>query len=212
MTLSKNTRDLLHSWKLAQRAIAVTIAVVFVVAASAPLHAAVIALEQAHELAPRQSDRDPVAAMQREAFRLRTAETTLSRAMEIALERHAGARVVDVSFDGTAASPIFRVLTATGNQIVEDHVNASTGAIDDSSVFSELKDLDEVDRRNVRSLLRNKLSLSDAVRVAEKKTSGIALGAGLLRVEGSLRFGVVVLSGDRLRQVILDPPRPSKVQ
>jgi hypothetical protein len=117
--------------------------------------------------------------------------------------------VVDVSFDGTAASPFFRVLTASGERIVEDQVNASTGAIDASSNFSDLTQLDEDDRRNIASLLRSKLNLSDAVRVAEKQTSGIAVGAGLLREEGSLRFGVVVLCGDRLTQIILDPPQTS---
>jgi hypothetical protein len=168
--------------------------------------------DQAQEQNAHQAEHDFVASTEREAARLHTGEITLARAIEIAMQRHAGARVVDVSFDGTAALPIFRVLMASGNRIVEDHVNASTGTIDGSSIFSELTELDDLDRRNVRSLLRSKLNLSDAVRVAEKQTSGVAVGAGLLRVDGSLRFGVVVLCGDRLTQVILDPPPPSTIR
>jgi uncharacterized membrane protein YkoI len=186
-----------------------SIALACVVAASTPLLAAAIAVGQAPQETAHQAAHDLAASPEREASRLHTAEITLARAIEIAMQRHAGARVVDVSFDGTAASPFFRVLTASGKRIVEDQVNASTGAIDASSNFSDLTQLDEDDRRNIASLLRSKLNLSDAVRVAEKQTSGIAVGAGLLREEGSLRFGVVVLCGDRLTQIILDPPQTS---
>jgi hypothetical protein len=209
MTSFKKMLDLLNSWKPALHLIA---AIACLAAASAPLHAAAVAVDQPPERATHLADPDAVASFQREASRLHTAEIKLTRAIEIAMQHRAGARVVDVSFDGTAASPVFRVLTASGNRIVEDQVNASTGTIDDSSIFSELTELDEGDRRNVKSLLRSKLNLSDAVRVAEKQTSGIAVGAGLLRVDGSLRFGVVVLCGDRLTQVILDPPPPSTIR
>jgi len=205
MTPFTKTRHLLNSWKPAL----LLIAVVSLAAASTPLHAAAIAADQAQEKTAHQTERDLAASTEREASRLHAGEITLARAIEITMQRRAGARVVDVSFDGTAATPIFRVLTASGNRIVEDHVDASTGTIDGSSIFSKLTELDEVDRRNVRSLLRSNLNLSDAVRVAEKQTSGIAVGAGLLRVDGSLRFGVVVLCGDRLTQVILDPPQTS---
>jgi uncharacterized membrane protein YkoI len=209
MTLLKRTLNLLNSWKPALHLI---VAIACLAAASTPLHAAAIAVDQPQEQATHLADRDPVASFQRESSRLHTAQITLARAIEIAVQRHAGARVVDVSFDGTAVLPIFRVLTASGSRIVEDHVNASTGTIDDSSIFSELAQLEEGDRRNVKSLLRSNLNLSDAVRVAEKQTSGQAIGAGLLRVEGSLRFGVVVLRGDDLTQVFLDPPRRSKIK
>jgi hypothetical protein len=204
MTFLKKTLDLIIPWKSALHSVAIAC----VVAVGSPLHAAVVEADPAHRQGSLAAP-DDATSFQLEASRLHSAEITLARAIEIAVRRRAGARVVDVSFDGTAASPMFRVLTASGNRIVEDHVNASTGAIDDSSIFSELNELDEDDRRNVRSLLRSKLNLSDAVRVAEKQTSGLAVGAGLLRVDGRLRFGVVVLTGDRLTQVILDPPRRS---
>ena len=208
MTLFKKTLDLLNSWKPALRSIVLAC----IMAATTPLHAAVIADSKAQQSNTYQAEHDQAVSPEYEASRLHTAQITLSRAIEIAVQRHAGARVVDVSFDGTAVLPIFRVLMASGDRIIEDHVNASTGAIDDSSIFSELNELDEGDRRNVKSLLRSKLNLSDAVRVAEKQTSGHAVGAGLLRVDGRLRFGVVVLRGDQLTQVILDPPRRSKIR
>lgn len=208
MTSFRKTLEVSRPWKRALRSLAIVCAL----AASSPLHAAVVAAEPAHEEMSPEAERDPIASAQREALRLRSAEITLARAIEIIVERRPGARVVDVSFDGSVAPPMFRVLTASGGRIVEDRVNASTGAIDGSSAFSEVGQLDDVDRRNVRSLLRSKLNLSDAVRVAEKETSGMAVGAGLLRVGGSLRFGVVVLVGDRLTQVILDPPGTSTLR
>jgi uncharacterized membrane protein YkoI len=206
MTLFNKTANLLASWKPALHLVAIAC----LVATATPVHAAAIALDQTQSA--HQTDHDPAESIEREASRLHSAEITLTRAIEIAMQRHTGARAVDVSFDGTSASPIFRVLTASGNRIVEYHVDAATGAIDDSSIFSELNELDEVDRRNVKSLLRSNLNLSDAVRVAEKQTSGMAVGAGLLRVDGSLRFGVVVLNGDRLTQVILDPPQTPRTR
>jgi hypothetical protein len=49
--------------------------------------------------------------------------------------------------------------------------------------------------------------LSDAVHVAEKAASGKALGAGLVKQEGRLNFVVVVVSGDSLEEVLLEPPK-----
>lgn len=209
MTSSTKTAACRDPWRSALQSIALVAALV---GAGTPVHAAALAADPVHEATPSQAERDPIASAQREAYQLHTAEITLSRAIEIAMARHDGARVVDVSFDGTAATPVFRVLTATGTRIVEERVNAATGAIEGSDMFSEIAQLDEVDRRNVRTLLRGKLDLSDAVRVAEKQTSGMAVGAGLLRLEGGLRFGVVVLVGDRLTQVILDPPEASTLR
>jgi hypothetical protein len=45
------------------------------------------------------------------------------------------------------------------------------------------------------------------VHVAEKAASGKALGAGLVRQEDRLNFVVVVVSGDSLKEVLLEPPK-----
>jgi hypothetical protein len=40
----------------------------------------------------------------------------------------------------------------------------------------------------------------------EKAASGKALGGGLINEDGKLNFVVVVVSDDRLKQVMLEPP------
>ena len=48
--------------------------------------------------------------------------------------------------------------------------------------------------------------LSDAVRIAEKAAEGSALAGGLMNQDGKLNFVVVIASGDRLKEVMLEPP------
>jgi hypothetical protein len=205
-----NTLDL-NSWKTPLRLVAI-FCVLWGVVATPPLRASVTTPDQTLENNAYQAEHDLPASSEREAARLHTSEITLSRAIDIAMQQRTTARIVDVSFDATSGPPIFRILTTSGSRIDEDHVNASTGKIEASSIFSEMAQLDEVDRQNVRSLLRSNVNLSDAVRIAEMKTSGIAVGAGLLSLNGRLQFGVVVLCGDHLTQVILDPPQTATLR
>ena len=48
---------------------------------------------------------------------------------------------------------------------------------------------------------------SDAIRIAEKAAEGSALAGGLVEQDGKLNFVVVIASGDRLREVMLEPPK-----
>jgi hypothetical protein len=52
-----------------------------------------------------------------------------------------------------------------------------------------------------------KQELSDAIRIAEKAAEGSALAGGLVEQDGKLNFVVVIASGDRLREVMLEPPK-----
>jgi hypothetical protein len=56
------------------------------------------------------------------------------------------------------------------------------------------------------------LEIADAVRVAERNAPGSAISAGLLAENGKLNFVVVVVSGKKLRQVILQPPASERRQ
>jgi len=44
------------------------------------------------------------------------------------------------------------------------------------------------------------------VRVAEQAASGKAISGGLVRDCGRLNFAIVVISGDDMKEVILEPP------
>jgi hypothetical protein len=66
--------------------------------------------------------------------------------------------------------------------------------------------LDHEDRSNLAALGIIKHRLADAVRVAEKAASGKAISGGLVREGGRLNFAIVVISGDDLKEVLLEPP------
>jgi len=148
---------------------------------------------------------DKAVARQIELFR--TAQVSLSRAIEIAERAHAGARTSDVSFDGGSGAPVYRVRTFHDGQLWEHAINAATGEISTDRQVSSLKELNAEDRTNIASLSSVRQQLSDAVRVAERATSGKAISGGLTRERGKLNFVVIVVSGLDLKQVILEPPR-----
>jgi uncharacterized membrane protein YkoI len=148
---------------------------------------------------------DREVAHQIELFR--TAQVSLSRAIEIAERAHAGARTSDVSFDGGSGAPVYRVRTFYDGQLWEHAINAATGEIATDRLISSLEELNAEDRTNIASLSGVAQQLSDAVRVAERATSGKAISGGLTRERGKLNFVVIVVSGLDLKQVILEPPR-----
>jgi uncharacterized membrane protein YkoI len=131
---------------------------------------------------------------------------SLRRALAIADRHHAGARAVDISFDGTSGSPIYRVKTFKGPRVWEDAIDAITGEIVGPSVESELKSLQNADRRNLKALKAVRLEIDDAVLVAERSASGSAISGGLTNENGKLSFVIVVVSGKELKQVVLEPP------
>ena len=48
---------------------------------------------------------------------------------------------------------------------------------------------------------------SEAVSIAEKAAAGSALAGSLMKQDGKLNFVVVIGSGDRLKEVMREPPR-----
>ncbi|MCA1458562.1 PepSY domain-containing protein [Bradyrhizobium sp. BRP22] len=148
---------------------------------------------------------DQAVAHQIELFR--TAQVSLSRAIEIAERAHTGARTSDVSFDGGTGAPIYRVRTFYDGKLWEHAIDAATGEISTDRLVSPLKELNAEDRTNIASLSGVDQQLSDAVRVAERAASGKAISGGLTRERGKLNFVVIVVSGLDLKQVILEPPR-----
>ncbi|MCA6110639.1 PepSY domain-containing protein [Bradyrhizobium sp. CNPSo 4026] len=192
--MSKTTRQLLVIGLLTLLASAPSFAVA---APSAPDSSS--GQEQATE-----SD-DLAIAHQIEIFR--TAQVSLNRAIEIAERAHAGARTSDVSFDGGSGAPVFRVRTFHDGQLWEHAINAATGEMSTDRFVSSLKELNAEDRTNIASLSGVDQQLSDAVRVAERATSGKAISGGLTRERGKLNFVVIIVSGLDLKQVLLEPPR-----
>ena len=131
---------------------------------------------------------------------------SLSQAMAIAEALHSGSTTADVSFDGGAASPVYRVKTLHNDRVWQHAIDASTGKIVGGGAASPLNEFDAEDRSNLVALKTIRHRLADAVRVAEHAASGKAISGGLIRERGRLNFAIVVMSGGDLKEVILEPP------
>ena len=142
----------------------------------------------------------------REIERFRSSSISIGQAMAIAEARHAGATTADVSFDGGSGVPVYRVKTLHNDRIWRNTINAATGEVMSGEAALPLAELDLEDRSNLAALGTIRHRLADAVRVAEKAASGKAISGGLVRDRGRLNFAIVVISGDDLKEVILEPP------
>ncbi|MGY8637947.1 PepSY domain-containing protein [Bradyrhizobium sp. 14AA] len=145
-------------------------------------------------------------AVSREIERFRSSSVSISQAMAIAEARHAGATTADVSFDGASGVPVYRVKTLHNDRIWRHTINATTGELIGGEAALPLAELDLDDRSNLAALGAIRHRLADAVRVAERAASGKAISGGLVREGGRLNFAIVVISGDDLKEVILEPP------
>lgn len=145
-------------------------------------------------------------AVNREIERFRSSSISISQAMAIAEARHTGATTADVSFDGGSGVPVYRVKTLHNDRIWRHTINAATGELVGGEAALPLAELDHDDRSNLAALGSIRHRLADAVRVAERAASGKAISGGLVREGGRLNFAIVVISGDDLKEVILQPP------
>lgn len=145
-------------------------------------------------------------AVSREIERFRSSSISISQAMAIAEARHAGATTADISFDGGPGVPVYRVKTLHNDRIWRHTINAATGELMGGEAALPLAELDREDRSNLAALGAIRHRLADAVRVAEQAASGKAISGGLVRDRGRLNFAIVVISGDDLKEVLLEPP------
>jgi uncharacterized membrane protein YkoI len=140
---------------------------------------------------------------------LRTVKIPLSEAVAIAEHLHDGSRAADISLE-ISGPPVYRVRTVTNERIWENVIDANTGGVTEKEISSSLTELDREDLGNIIALSSVEQELSDAVRIAEKAAAGSALAGGLMNQDGKLNFVVVIASGDRLKEVTLEPPRVGK--
>lgn len=175
---------------------------------ASPAHAvtrADVATAPSDSAADEATDFDP-AKVQRELDSFRVAPVSLSRAMAIAEARHAGSTTADVSFEGKSDPAFYRVKTVANGRVWEHTISAMSGELIGDETVSLLTNLGAEDRGNLAVLRTLRQRLSDAVRVAERTTSGKAISGGLMRERGKLNFVIVVVAGSDLKQVILEPP------
>jgi hypothetical protein len=142
----------------------------------------------------------------RELAQFRESPISLCQALVAAERQHPGAKIWDIGFDGTPDSPVYRIKSAEAGLVRELTVDARTGELAEGDTVTRLKDLDAADRENVMKLRTIRQGLSDAVLVAERAAKGKAIGGTFSRANTGFRFAVVVVSGDDLKQVLLEPP------
>jgi uncharacterized membrane protein YkoI len=159
------------------------------------------AAEQQHR-----SSQDDEDSNRRRLEQFRSAQLSLNGIIAIAEQLHPGSRTASVNFE-PSPSPAYRVLTVKNNEAWDNVIDANTGAVAGAETALSLSELDGEDRSKVVAFKSIRQELSDAVHVAEKAASGKALGAGLVRQEDRLNFVVVVVSGDSLKEVLLEPPK-----
>jgi uncharacterized membrane protein YkoI len=161
---------------------------------------------------------NPGAATQRDAEeavtrrlldQFRTIKIPLSQAVAIAEHLHDGSWTADVSFE-ISGPLIYRVRTVRNERVWENVIDANTGSVREKEISSSLRELDREYLGNIIALKSVELELSDAVRIAEKAAAGSALAGGLMKQDGKLNFVVFIASGDRLKEVMLEPPRSGR--
>jgi uncharacterized membrane protein YkoI len=146
------------------------------------------------------------AVIRRLLEQFRSIKIPLGQAVAIAEHLHDGSRTADVSFE-ISGPPIYRVRTVRNERIWENVIDANTGSVTEKETTSSLSELDREDLGNIIALKSVEQELSDAVRIAEKAAAGNALAGGLMKQDGKFNFVVVIASGDRLKEVMLEPPR-----
>ncbi|WP_426419689.1 PepSY domain-containing protein [Bradyrhizobium genosp. A] len=146
------------------------------------------------------------AALRRMLEQFRAIQISLTEAMATAERLHDGSRTADISFE-ISGPPAYRARTVKNERIWENVIDANTGRVLQKETTSSLKELDRGDLANIIALKWIKQRLSDAVRVAEKAAAGSALAGGLMKQDGKLNFVVVIANGDRLKEVMLEPPK-----
>ncbi|WFU85354.1 PepSY domain-containing protein [Bradyrhizobium sp. CIAT3101] len=152
------------------------------------------------------AERDLDEATRRVLEQFHTVRVPLSQAMAIAERLHEGSKTADVSFE-ISGPPVYRVRTVRNERVYENVIDANAGSVSDGEIASSLKELDREDLSNIIALKWIRQKLSDAVQVAERASAGSALAGGLMKQDGKLNFIVVVATGDRLKEVWLEPPK-----
>jgi uncharacterized membrane protein YkoI len=169
--------------------------------------AAAIAASKATSVTLQDDDNAPdVHAVRRELDSFQEAQISLRQAMAIAEALHGGSTTADISFDGTSYPAVYRVKTVQRDRIWRHAIDAASGVVVGGEAVSPLTSLGAEDRGNLIVLRALRHRLSEAVRVAEHTTSGKAISGGLTRERGKLNFVIVVLAGNNLKEVILEPP------
>jgi hypothetical protein len=136
----------------------------------------------------------------------RVTQLSLRDAIAEAERRHDGSRTVQIGFD-RSAFPCYRVRTVRNDLIWENTIDAKIGRITGVERVLSFQKLGGDDRTNIKALKHVTQEMSEAVLVAERIVPGMAIAGRLVDDSVTLNFVVLMVCGDRLKQVMLEVNR-----
>ena len=134
------------------------------------------------------------------------ARISARRAIAIAERRGAGAKVVDLSFDGTTPRPAYGVKVLLNGELWEGTIDASTGAPVGNGSTTPVSRLGEENKTTLAAFSAAGIDLSETIAIAEQYGSGKAVSAGLQHNGAKLVLLVVVVSEGSLKEISVEPP------
>ena len=134
------------------------------------------------------------------------ARISARRAIAIAERRGAGAKVVDLSFDGSTPRPAYRVKVLLNGELWEGTIDASTGVAVGNGSTTPVSRLGEENQTTLAAFSAAGIGLSETIAIAEQYGSGKAVSAGLQHNGAKLVLLVVILSEGSLKEISVEPP------
>ena len=134
------------------------------------------------------------------------ARISARRAIAIAERRGAGAKVVDLSFDGSTSHPAYGVKVLQNGELWEGTIDASTGVAVATGSTTPVSRLGEEKQTTLAAFSAAGIGLSETIAIAEQYGSGKAVSAGLQHDGAKLVLLVVVLSEGSLKEISVEPP------
>lgn len=122
-----------------------------------------------------------------------------------AAEKHAGGKALDATFEDKGGNPAYHIKTYQHSAVWEGSVDANSGAVIGQGKTTPEAQLDQEDRAELSALQSAKVTLSQAVAMAEKHAGGKAIDAGLEERGGKVAYEVEVVKNGAVETVLVDP-------
>ena len=159
-----------------------------------------------------QSNEAESEALLREIKAFTSARISARRAIAIAERRGAGAKVVDLSFDGSTSRPAYGVKVLLKGQLWEGTIDASTGVAVGNGSTTPVSRLRQENQMTLAAFCAAGIDLSETIAIAEQYGSGKAVSAGLRHNGAKLVLLVVVVSEGSLKEISVEPPESRRRQ
>ena len=134
-----------------------------------------------------------------------TAKLPITDIIAAAEKLQPGAIVLDVSFEPRDGRPAYAVRTYAKGKAWDGVFDGTSGAVADPGTVVDESALDDEDKAELAALKTSKITLQQAIALAEQTASGSALSAGLEQVRGRAVWEILVQSPSQSRQVHIDP-------